>query len=226
MRVEEFLYTYPELIVSSAGEDVFATFSVICPGLSSPKLGKILNAASSYLEGKEFYCEIGTHCGYSLISAAHNNVHQFVGIDNFTLFGDTTSKEYSDSVRAKVEANMKLFAAQNRKLIDSDYKGVSFGPEDKIGVFFIDGEHTREDVHNNFKWAEEYLADNALILVDDISSPGVSDGISDWIKDRDEYTEFFRMNMFYPYKEDERSHWSPVFWNGLSMIKFKRKKSD
>lgn len=221
MRLNEFLLSYPPLICNDYGEHEFAAIRVLCPGLSSPKLGKILNFSGRFLEPDEVYCEIGTFTGYTLISASHDNSKsEFIGIDNMRLLGEKTTKENQDWVRNRLKINMDHFKYGNQRYIESDYKNVTLSK--KIGVFFIDGHHTREEVVENFQWAYDKLSDQALILVDDISIAGVGEGVKDWISSHsDEFEEFFRMHVYHP--PEDLNHWSPAFWNGLSMVGFNRK---
>lgn len=224
MDLVNFMMSYPSLICTDYGEAEFASIRTLCPGLSSPKLGKILNFAGRHLENGEIYLEIGTFTGYTLISASHHNTNrQFWGIDNMRLLGDKTSKEKQDWVRNRLKINLDHFKYGNHHFIEDDYRNVNLAPDKKIGVFLIDGHHTKDEVIENFSWAESRLADNALILIDDISAWGVGDGVDEWVKSHsDEYKEFFRMNVYHP--PDDVDHWSPAFWNGLSMVSFKRRK--
>ena len=223
MDITKFLQNYHSLICSDSGEGEFAAIRTLCPGLSSPKLGKVLNYAGRLLPEDEIYLEIGTFCGYTLISAGHHNTQtKFLGIDNFRLLGEKTTPEHQAWVKSRLKLNMEHFKYGNHHFIESDYRKVELGPEVKIGVFYIDGHHTREEVVENFKWAHDRLADQALIFVDDISIAHVGEGIKDWVKDRHEYYEFFHMDSFYP--EDNQDHWNNSFWNGLSILTFKREK--
>lgn len=222
MMLNEFMLSYPPLICTDYGEAEFASIRVLCPGLSSPKLGKILNFAGRFLEPGEIYLEIGTFTGYTLISASHDNSRcEFWGIDNMRLLGEKTSQEKQEWVRNRLKINLDHFKYGNHHFIEADYKDVILPEGKKIGVFFIDGHHTKEEVIENFKWGHDKLSDNALIVIDDISCWGVGDGVMDWVKDHDEYKEFFRMNVYHP--PQEINHWSPAFWNGLSMVSFNRK---
>lgn len=223
MKLDQFLLNYPQLICSDYGEAEFAAIRTLCPGLSSPKLGKILNNASRYLDQGEIYTEIGTFTGYTLISAAHaNSNRKFLGIDNMRLFGERTTEESKKWVKERLLINMNHFKFGNYSFIEDDYKNVK-NMDSKIGVFLIDGHHTREEAYDNFKWAHPFLADRALIVIDDISIAGVGEGVKDWVKEKpDEYEEFFRMNVYH--SPDNVDHWSPAFWNGLSLVAFNRKK--
>jgi predicted O-methyltransferase YrrM len=223
MNIQGFMLSYPPLICTDYGEAEFASIRTLCPGLSSPKLGKILNFAGRFLEPGEIYLEIGTFTGYTLIAASHHNTRfEFWGIDNMRLLGETTTKDKQDWVRGRLKINLDHFKYGNHHFIEDDYKDVTIPAEKKIGVFLIDGHHTKEEVIENFMWVDDKLADEALIAIDDISCWGVGDGVDEWVHShRANYREFFRMNVYHP--PEDRDHWSPAFWNGLSLVSFKRK---
>lgn len=220
MKLERFLEEYHALISSSDGESEFGAIRMLCTGLSTPKLGKILNRASRFLEPDEVYCEIGTFTGYTLISASLcNSDRRFYGIDNFRLLGDRTTEDKREWVRKRLALNLDHFKFGNQHVIDSDFRSVDL--KEKIGVFYIDGHHTREEVYENFRWGHGRLANKALILIDDISISQVGDGVEDWVKDHPgEYREVFRMHSFY--EPTDINHYNSVFWNGLSIVTFER----
>lgn len=222
MNTREFFCEYPDLICSAYGEEQFATLKILCPGLSSPKLGKLLNRATSYLDGNEVYLELGTYVGYSLVCASLHNVQTTcIGIDNFKLLGDKTTSERVGWVKARLKTNMDHFNYGNQQIIDSDYKEIT-SLEKPIGVFFIDAEHTRKEVYNCLNWGHGKLADNAIVFIDDISIWNVGDGVKDWLKEHDEYVEVFHIDTFHKEYRFRPEDWNNTFWNGLSILKFER----
>jgi predicted O-methyltransferase YrrM len=220
LNIEVFMREYPQLIASDYGEDEFAAIRVLCPGLSTAKTGKILNRAVSYMDKDEIYCEIGTFLGYTLIAASHHNGgHKCFGIDNFRLIGMDRTEEHKAWARKRLLTNLEHFKYGNQFFVESDFRDIDL--KDKMGVFYIDGEHTKEEVLDNFKWGHPRLSDKALIVIDDISAWGVGDGVREWLKDNPEYYEFFHMDCFYT--ADNVNHYNHIFWNGISLIKFERK---
>lgn len=223
MRLDDFLVSYSHLVCTDYDEAEFAAMRVLCPGLSSAKLGKILNYACRLLEGNEIYLEIGTFTGYTLVSASHaNSIPKFIGIDNFSIAGIKTDEQQRLWIRDRLKINLEHFGHPNRKVIDGDFRDVALEEGTQIGVFYIDGKHDYDEVIANFTWGEKYLADRALIAIDDITIAGVGEGVSDWVKDHPEYQEFFRMNIHH--NVNDRNHWHPTFWNGLSLVSFRRNK--
>lgn len=221
MKATKFLLEYPQLVATDHGEAEFAAMRVLCPGLSTPKLGKLLNRAVSCMDRNEVYCEIGTFVGYTLISASHGNSDKrCIGIDNFRLIGLDATKASIEWAKERLRTNLEHFKYGNQYFIEGDFREIDL--KDKIGVFFIDGHHTREEVYENFKWGHSRLSDNALIFIDDITMSGVGDGIKDWIADhKDEYYEFFHMDVYHT--ANNINHYNATFWNGLSIVEFKRK---
>ena len=222
MNTDAFLREYHTLIATDHGEAEFASIRMLCPGLSTPKLGKLLNRAVYHMDGKEVYCEIGTFTGYTLISASLSNTSKHcVGIDNFELVGDKSTQEARNWAKSRLNINREHFKFGNHHFIESDFRNVDI--KDPIGVFYIDGRHTYEEVIENFKWGHGRLSDDALIFVDDVSICRVGEAVTQWVSDhKNEYKEVFHMDTFYP--ENDVNHWNSVFWNGLSIVKFKREK--
>lgn len=223
MNLFSFMVSYPQAICSNYGEEEFAAIRVLCPGLSSPKLGKLLNFACRFMDTTETYVEIGTFTGYTLISASQNNTNRkFIGIDNMRLLGEKTTEDNRKWARNRLAINLDHFKYGNHRVIDDDFRNVKLPEDVHIGVFFIDGHHTEQEVYENFEWVHPRLSDQALILIDDISVCGVDKGIQRWTKEHPEYDEFFKMNVYHA--PDNIDHWSPAFWNGLSMVAFSREK--
>lgn len=220
MNLNKFLLQYPKLIATDHGESEFAAMRVLCPGLSTPKLGKILNTAVSCMSRDEVYCEIGTFVGYTLISASHGNSDKIcIGIDNFRLVGIEATATSIAWAKERLKINLEHFKYGNQRFIEADFRDVDI--KEKVGVFYIDGHHTREEVYENFRWGHNKLSDNAVVLVDDITMPGIGEGITDWIKDHpEEYREVFHMDVFHT--ADNVNHYNNIFWNGLSIVTFKR----
>ena len=188
-------------------------------GLSSAKLGHLLSRAVSLMPAHNCYVEVGTFTGYTLLAAAIRNPHkQCLGIDSFR--PDFYAGKV-ESVKRRIELNLGHFSVLNARVINADFKDVvKF--DHPIGVHLIDGEHTAQAVLGGLEWAEEHLADHALIFLDDISFGDVYEGVEAWLSspvNRKSYREIFKMHI--GYAEGEH-HWNPVFWNGLSILEFHR----
>jgi len=225
MNVHGFLYEYERLIATDAGEGPFSVFQMMCPGLGSPKLGKLINRAVSYCGDNEIYCEVGTFVGYTLLSASlHNHTTPCVGVDNFVGVGAAKSEEEQRKMRNRLASNMSHFNHGNHQFMETDYKKIN-GFTSPIGVFFLDVFHDRKETYDGLKWVYNKLADEAIIFIDGISVRDTVDGVNDFVKEySDECVEVFKMHNYYPESTGPNEQWANSFWQGLSIIKFKRKK--
>ena|SRR3990167_10962171 len=228
MNVYQYIHNFHLYLADSALDRELAALKVMTGGISSVKTGKLLNCAVPFMEKNEVYLEIGTFTGFSLASAAmYNGQFPCIGVDNFSFTGfdqcklDETAEGPVDNkpiARAKVKLATQIINQDNIAFIEKDYKQVGLTPGTKIGVFYIDGYHTKAEVLENFKWAEDKLADNALIFIDDISIGGVGEGVYEWVHaHRPNYHEFFHMDSI-GMPNVSRSIEMPMFWNGLSIV--------
>ncbi|MCC6696883.1 MAG: class I SAM-dependent methyltransferase [Candidatus Hydrogenedentes bacterium] len=138
----------------------------LCPdveGKLSLKKQQLLNLAYHLLPPGEAYLEIGTYHGKSLISAMIGNPPRpTFACDNFSQF-DVNSYDI-------LSANLRrhdLFEAVT--FYDCDFLDI-FTPERlpaPIGLYFYDGAHDEESQYRAIKEVEPFLADEALVLVDD-----------------------------------------------------------
>ena len=221
MQIDRFLSIYHDLIGTDTKEEEFAAIKTLCRGLSSQKLGKLLNAAVGFLEPNEIYCEIGSFAGYTLISAGKDNYDKkCVGIDNFNI-KMYHKPELQEAIHKRLLTNLDHFQHPKTVFINKDFREFAVPEEDRIGVFYVDGDHAKEETIDQLKWGHQFLADRALVVLDDISIPGVHDAASEWIATHTkEYKMFFYMDCFYPHNVPRQN---TVFWNGLCMMRFERK---
>lgn len=227
MNVYQYVHNFHLYLADSAIEREIAALKVITGGISSVKTGKLLNCAVPFLDKNEVYLEIGTFTGFSLACAAlYNAQFPCIGIDNFSFTGFEQCKieanadkvDNKPQARARVKLAMRAVNQDNMAFIEKDFREVDLVKDAKIGVFYIDGYHTKAEVLENFKWAEDKLADNALIFIDDISIGGVGDGVYEWVHaHRPNYHEFFHMDSI-GMPNASRSIEMPMFWNGLSIV--------
>lgn len=220
MNLEKFLQGYPDVLFSDEGDEVFITLRLMLNGMCSFRTAKLLNYAASFLNENEYYLEIGTFAGYTLLSAAYESGRKFIGIDNFT---EKYSIGGDGGVKARLVENLGKFPGANT-VIDSDFRkadlsGLTKG--DKAGVFLIDGKHIYEDVMDSISWAMPHLADEALIVFDDVNVPGVRKAIENIRLDH-RFSEFFFANSFHDNKADRGMSSSRHIHNGISLMTYKK----
>jgi hypothetical protein len=134
-------------------------------------LGKlyVLHTAMTHLdrETKEEYLEIGTYCGRSLIGALWHNDARAQVIDPFELFLPDGERIYKGWKKAIDSYNIGERITLH-KVLCQDFEG-NLPP---IGVFYYDGNHDSGHTYEGLKRFVSYLADKAIILIDDYMIPG------------------------------------------------------
>jgi predicted O-methyltransferase YrrM len=138
----------------------------LCPdveGKLSLKKQQLLNLAYRLLPENEAYLEVGTYHGKSLLSALIGNpLRPTYACDNFSEFDINSFAITQENLRKYGLADAVTF-------YDCDFREI-FTPERlpvPIGLYFYDGAHDEESQYLGIKLVEPFLADEALILVDD-----------------------------------------------------------
>lgn len=184
MNIEKFKENVISLMSYQNGDEKFAALRVYTHGMASSRFAKAINFAVKCLEEGEFYAEIGTYSGFSLISAGYENTSPCIGIDDLSM-PDFFKKEHSEgaknSIREILHTNMNTFGFSNLKHIESDFRNVVFdeSQKGKMGVLLIDGKHTAAEVNDTLTWATPYLSKDSVILFDDVSMADVSHAVCD-----------------------------------------------
>lgn len=110
----------------------------------------------------ECYLEVGTLEGRTLEAAAAGN-------DGKTLIGCDPCEKY-DIVPDRFNVNTVFVATSWQELLDN-YKFP--GP---IGCVFYDGDHSADETMNFMSDVEEYVADEAVLVLDDWDRESVREG--------------------------------------------------
>lgn len=132
-------------------------------GMLSIKKQQLLNLAFKHLPEGEAYFEIGVYHGKSILSAMYMNPPRTAyACDNFSQFDDNAL----DILQENLRTNGKL---EQVTFFDCDF--VESLTQEKlrepIGLYFYDGAHDEESQFNGIHLVEEFLADEALVFVDD-----------------------------------------------------------
>jgi Methyltransferase domain len=181
------LNKFRENVVASmsypSGDAKFEALRVYTHGMATARFVKTINMAVKCLAPDEFYCEIGTFSGFSLLGAAHDNTKMCIGIDDLSMedFFSKEQTEVKDRVRQILVSNITNFGGPCVKFIESDFRNVQFEDDKKgkMGILLIDGKHSEKEVNDTLAWADPYLADNCLIFFDDAGINGVDLAICD-----------------------------------------------
>ena len=176
------------------------------PGLARENNLALLNLAASLVPAGESYVEVGTFRGTSLISALRGNDGlDAVAIDDFS---------FREASRDQLESNLARFGVAGRPtILEGDFREVLRGGAldgRRVGVYYYDAGHSYEDQLDGLRLIEPYLADEALLIVDD----------SDWERvdraDRDYLGSQPRARLLFDIPGDEKGF--PHWWKGVHVI--------
>ena len=133
------------------------------PGMATENKLALLNAAVSALDRDEVYVEVGCYKGASIVGAATGNPHaRIFACDNFSQF---------DGVAEALRRTLDVHTAPGQvTFYDLDFRdfftNAPWRPA-RVGAYFYDGGHSFRDQFEGVARALPYLADDALIVIDD-----------------------------------------------------------
>jgi predicted O-methyltransferase YrrM len=174
----------------------------------------LLNLAAAHLEPGEAYLEVGCFKGLSLIGAMLGNQDaRFYAIENFMEFNLD-----SGATREELLGNLDRWVDPERlRLLEGDCFRLLRRErlvEAPVGVYFYDGAHGRLPHYLALGVAERWLADNALVMVDDASWPIVARATDRYLSAHPGYELLFDLAAE---RQDD-----PRWWNGLRVYAFRR----
>jgi protein O-GlcNAc transferase len=143
---------------------------------------QLLNFAVSCLAREEIYCEVGTGQGLTLIGALLNHPDQAAyGVD------DLSSEDPNGESLALLMENLEKFQLQDQVYFcDQNCEDFFFdlreaGTNDRIGVFFYDGDHDYRSQLMSLLLAREFLADQALVIINHTNWATPKQAIADFL---------------------------------------------
>ena len=183
------------------------------PGMATENKLALLNLAAAHLEPGEAYLEVGSFKGLSLIGAMlGNDGRRFYAIENFLEFNP------DGRARAELEANLARWAGPGgARVLEGDCFDLlrtGAGLEEPVGVYFYDGAHGRLPHYLALAVAEPWLADRALVVIDDASWPIVARATDRYVAAHPGYRLLFDLAA-------EREE-DPRWWNGVRVYAFER----
>ena len=175
------------------------------PGLTRENNLALLNLAASMLDPDECYVEIGTYRGTSLIGAmVGNDDRTYVAIDNFSL---------GDGSRQQLEQNVKHFGLEQPTVLEGNaFELVPSGAlgDRRVGVYYYDNGHKYEQQLDGLRMIEPWLAERALLIVDDTDWEQVARATRDYLEQQPKA----RLLVWIPGKD--RGY--PAWWEGMQVI--------
>ena len=165
--------------------------------------------------------DLTSNDGLTLLSAAKSaSEASFFGIDNFAFFDKEGRNE------SIINDRISSLGLSNVTLINSDYEDAlenleKFIGKKKVGVYFVDGPHDYRSQLQCLLLIKPYLADNAVIIVDDSNYRHVRLANRDFLLDNPEfkliyqsYTKAHPNNLSNQDLKNARKGW----WNGVNII--------
>ncbi|MEQ9621981.1 tetratricopeptide repeat protein [Coleofasciculus chthonoplastes] len=180
-------------------------------GMTTANVMQLLNFAVECMEPDEVYCEIGCFQGSTLIGALLNHPDKVAyAVDDFSEFDDTG--ENFDALIAHLnlfnQDQQVLFCNQGFEEFFFDLKEIN--PDLKIGVYFYDGAHDYRSQLLGLLLAKPFLADQALIIVDDSNWSSVQQANWDFLATH----PHCQLLLDLPTPKDGYR----TFWNGLHVF--------
>jgi protein O-GlcNAc transferase len=175
------------------------------PGLARENNLALLNLAASMLGPEECYVEVGTYRGTSLIGAmVGNDECEYVAIDDFSMGKGT---------RRELERNLKHFALEQPTILEGDafelVPGGALG-ERRVGVYYYDDGHEYDEQLDGLRMIEPWLADRALLIVDDTDWEQVARATRDYVEQQPRA----RLLVWIPGKDNGY----PAWWEGMQVL--------
>lgn len=192
----------------------------LCPdvrGLLSLRKQRLLNLAFGFLAENEAYFEVGTYQGQSLISAQIGNAPRPVyAAEDFSQFPDNEfATLWGNLTRYGMDRQVTLHSGDFRTACNAEFLRVP------VGLYFYDGAHDLASQHEGIALVEPFLADEALVLVDD------------WRHDYDSLS--YAKPATLEAMRQSANHWRLLYelparyngdldlwWNGVGVLAFRR----
>jgi predicted O-methyltransferase YrrM len=188
-------------------DERFAEIHGEVENLATPNTLALLSVAASLLGDGESYVEVGSYRGASLAAALTGNGARGVGIDRFGFRGST---------RADLESTLdRLGVAERTEIVEGDaFQLLADGALEgtRTGVYYYDAAHDYDSQLKGLRLIEPYLAEDALVIVDD----------SDW-EDVDRATRAYlatqpRAKTLLVVEGSSRG--MPWWWEGMHVIEW------
>ena len=176
--------------------------------MSTYATGHLINQICKRLKNDQLYLNIGCWKGFSLIAGMIETNCQVIGVDNFSEFGGP---------KKKLKENFNKYKnIDHHKFYDLDYKDFfkKFEKEKKmINFYFYDGEHSYKNQLENLIIADQFLAKDAIVMIDDINFIEVENASKEFVSKHSKNYEILKEI------KTANNHCHPSYWNGLMFIR-------
>lgn len=177
----------------------------LMPRLSTLAVGLLINHIVSRMPEGQAYVNIGTWYGFTHCASFPGNADRHcIGVDNFS--------EFTGPRAQCVAAVEKYKQSPLHRFFDMDYREYFKEHTLPIGFYYYDGEHSYEHQLQGLEMAVPFLAEGAVIMVDD----------TNWEAPRRATLDFMaRYPGRYEVIADIRTacNHHPTWWNGLMLLR-------
>ena len=179
------------------------------PRMSTYAVALLINKAVREMPDGQCFVNVGVWHGFTFLAGMSGNPgKKCIGVDNFSEFGGPRAEFRERFLAAKSENHSffemgyrQYFAAYHRELVDSP-----------IGFYIYDGKHDYQSQLDGLKTAEPFLADGALVMVDDWSWPDPERATLDFIEQ-----SAFNYEPILVVKTASNNH--PTWHNGIGIFR-------
>lgn len=180
-------------------------------GMTTANVMQLLNFAVQCMDPHEIYCEVGSFQGSTLIGALLDRPNRMgYAVDNFSEY-DRDGKNLEILME-----NLSKFDLQERVYFcNQDFEEFflelrSLETDDRIGAYLYDGPHDYRSQLLGLLLVKPFLAEKALIIVDDSNWPTVRQANWDFMAAHPECQ--LSLELLTP-----RDGY-PTFWNGIDIL--------
>ena len=172
-------------------------------GLAKPNNLALVAAAASRLEPGESYVEIGSFKGASLIAASRAWDGDVVAIDDFSM---------GEGSRERLEQNLARFGGHAEILEGDAFELLRGGALEgrRVGVYYYDAAHDYESQLEGLRLIEPYLAERALLIVDDSDWERVDRALTDYLAKQPRARRLLAI--------DGKDRGQPWWWEGMQVL--------
>ncbi len=160
----------------------FAEILTTIGRITTANIMQLLNFAVSCLHPTEIYCEIGTDQGATLIGALLNNPDKVAyAIDDFASHDvpEESLLQLTDNLEQFQLSDQVYFYAQDCESFFFELRSAE--TDDRLGVYFYDGSHDYRSQLMGLMLAREFLANQALIIINNTNWGTTKQGIWDFL---------------------------------------------
>ncbi len=190
----------------------FSMFSM--PMWTSKNVLYLISQAVKNLGEGESYLNYGIWQGATLLIPAYfNRGKRCDGLDNWS------SSNWNGQNEDKVKALIEQHKLENVNVYTKDYReflGTYANPRwnnPKYGVAFLDGEHSYECTLEALKLVKACMADDCVIIVDDISEePPVLKAVDEFLRTNKDFNVMWELPKIKGDKEQK------IWWSGIMVL--------